>query len=221
MKKYLLVILAFSGLSALSAQDYEEGEMTMNLGVNNGFALDLPDYDSKFAMSTWRDYLKQFKGKTKKVKRSSELFTDDATISYLSSNTIDIYSKVDKSGGGSELEIWFDLGGAFLSTEVHEEAAEGVGLFLDGFQKKLNVESIKMELASEEKELKSLESKLKKLHSLNERYHREIESWKEKIAANEDKIAVNIQDQADMEGAIEGQKKKVKDVEVKLAKAEN
>ena len=162
MKKYILIALAFSCLNLMSAQDFEEGEISMNLGVNNGFTLDLADYDYKFTSSTWRDYLKEFKGKTKKIKRSSELFTDDATISYLSSNTIDLYSKVDKSGGGSTLEVWFDLGGAFLSTEVHEEAAEGVALFMDGFKKKLNVESIKLELNSEQKELKSLESKLKK-----------------------------------------------------------
>ena len=209
------------GFNHLAAQDFEENEMAMSLGVNNGYAIEFPDYDYKFTNATWRDYLKGFKGKTKKVKRSSELFTDDATISYLSSNTIDLYSKVDKAGGGSALQIWFDLGGAFLSTADHAEAEDGVKLFLEGFQKQLNVETIKLELASEQKELKNLESKMKKLQSLNERYHREIENWKKKIGENEEKISTNVQDQADVEGAIENQRGKVQDVEVKLAKAEN
>ena len=193
----------------------------MSLGNNNGFILELPEYDQKFAAQVWKAYLKQFKGKTKKVKRSSELFTDDATISYMSSNSVDLYSNIERSGSGSSLNIWFDLGGAFLDSENHSEAREGVDLFLNGFQKELNVEQIKDELSAEQKELKSLEGKLSKLQSLNDRYHKEIENWKEKIAANEEKIKTNVNDQADMENAIGGQKEKVKDVEVKLAKAEN
>ena len=193
----------------------------MSLGRNNGFILDLPEYDVKFATQVWKSYLKEFKGKTKKVKRSTELFSDDVTISYMSSNTVDLYSKIERSGTGSTLNIWFDLGGAFLDSENHAEAREGVDLFVEGFQKDLNVEQIKDELSTEQKELKSLEGKLSKLQSLNDRYHKEIENWKEKIAANEEKIKTNVNDQADMENAIGGQKDKVKDVEVKLAKAEN
>lgn len=222
MKQYLLLFFCTITFYAIAtAQELEEVDMDMSLGNNNGFILDLPEYDYKFATQVWKDYLKEFRGKTKRVKRSSELFTDDATISYMSSNSVDLYSKIDRSGSGCALNIWFDLGGAFLDSENHGEAREGVDLFLNGYQKKLKVGQIKNELSGEQKELKSLEGKLAKLQSLNDRYHKEIENWKEKIAANEDKIKTNINDQSDMENAIGSQKDKVKDVEVKLAKAEN
>jgi len=193
----------------------------MSLGVNNGFSLELPDYDHKFTADIWRKYLKEFKGKTKKVKRSSELFTDDASIAYLSSNTVDLYSDIERAGNGSSVNIWIDLGGSFIDSENHSEAFEGVEMLLERFRKKLNVEQIKRELSEEEKELKSLENQLRKLQSLNERFHKEIENWKKKIAENEEKIATNVNDQSDVDKAIVDQKDKVKDVEVKLAKAEN
>ena len=221
MKSITLVLLMLAMSTPLWGQAISESIMQMNLGANNGFSMDLPDYDQKFTAGVWRDYLKDFKGKTKKVKRSTELFTDDANISYLSDNTVDLYSDVERSGNGSTLNLWVDLGGAFADSENHGEAVEGIELFLEGFAKQLNVETIKLELKAEEKELKSLQSKLSKLQNLNEKYHREIENWKEKISQNEEKIVVNIKDQEDAESAIDQQKDKVKDVELKLAKAEN
>lgn len=223
--RFLILVLLFTmsltTTNILNAQYIEEGIMDMSLGANNGFTLDLPEYDYKFTLATWKDYLKDFRGKTKKVKRSSELFTDDATISYLATGSIDLYSLVEKVGNGSAVNTWFDLGGTFIDTENQTEASEGVELFLNGFKKQLKVEQIKIELSAEEKELKSLEQRLKKLVNLHEKYNKEIENWKVKIAENENKITTNVRDQEDMESAIKGQKDRVKDVEVKLAKAES
>ncbi len=221
MKFTVLLPALLMTFTVAFSQDFEEGQMDMNLGANNGFSLLLPDYDEKFVQDVWRDYIKDFKGKTKKVKRSKEYFTDNADIPYLSTSEVDLYSLVESDGGGSALHLWIDLGGAFLDTEAQPEAQDGIELLFNGFQKLLNVEEIKIELAAEEKELNELERKLDKLQKLNERYHKEIENWKEKIADNEEKIRGNEVDQKDMEGAIEDQKTKVKEVEVKLAKAEN
>jgi chromosome segregation ATPase len=82
------------------------------------------------------------------------------------------------------------------------------------------VETIKIELTDQETELKKLEKKLVQLEKQNERFHKEIESWKQKIIENEEKINVNISEQGDMRGTIEKQKEMVRDVEIKLAKAE-
>ncbi len=222
MIKYYLVLSSWAiSQITTSAQDIEEGTMDMSRGVNNGFSLELPDYDHKFATLIWRNYIKGFKGKTKKVKRSTELFTDDADISYLSTSAVALYCKIDRAGNGSSISVWIDMGGAFIDSENHGDATEGVELLLQGFQKELNVEQVKRELAAEQKELKSLENKLRKLRSLNERYHKEIENWKKKIADNEEKITTNNSDQSEMESTIESQKAKVKDVELELAKAEN
>jgi hypothetical protein len=85
----------------------------------------------------------------------------------------------------------------------------------------LNVENIKIELKNEENRLKDLEKDLSKLERLNEKYLKDIEEWKAKIAENETLIETNIQDQSDMRKTIDNQKETIRQVEVKLAKAEN
>ena len=218
-KLSLFIVFAFF-TSNFYAQNIEEMMVGMSLGQQNAVILDLP-YDVKLAEEVWKDYLKTFEGKSKKVKRSDELFTDDASISYISNNTVDIYSIVQKSGDGSQLKMWMDLGGGFVDSEHFPEAFEGVKVMLSGYEKLLNVENIKNELKNEENRLKDLERDLSKLERLNEKYHNEIEDWKAKIAKNETLIEDNVKDQGDVKKTIEDQKETIRQVEVKLAKAEN
>lgn len=215
------LILVFLLQPFVHAQDVAEEVRGMNLGANNAVILTLPQYKQKMAEGVWKDYLKEFDGKTRRVKKSKESFTDDASIPFISSNTVDLYSIVESNGAGSRVVLWTDLGGSFLNSDDHQEAYEGMMVFLEGYQKELNVEQIGLELKMEEDELKDMEKNLSKLQRQNEKFHREIEDWKQKIAENEDLIQTNVKDQDDMQGAIEDQKGEIRDVEVKLAKAKN
>ncbi|NND33427.1 MAG: hypothetical protein HKN76_12620, partial [Saprospiraceae bacterium] len=134
---------------------------------------------------------------------------------------VDLYSFIEKAGDGSQLKLWMDLGGGFVDSENFPDAYEGLRAMLQGFEKELNIENIKVELKHEENRLKELERDLVKLDKLRERYLKEIESWKEKITKNEELIQVNDQDQIDIKVTIEKQKETVKEVEIKLAKAES
>ncbi len=220
MKYTLLLFILALGSMSLRAQEVQESLETMSLGEQNALILEIP-YDDQFAAKEWKNYLKTFKGKTKKVKRSKELFTDDASIPYISSNTVDIYSVVEKNGADAQLKLWMDLGGGFMDSQNFPDAYSGAKTLLAGFEKHLNVEDIKLELKGEEKRLKDLEKDLAKLERLNEKYHKEIEDWKGKIAENEDLIEVNFSDQDQLRKTIESQKGTVKEVELKLAKAES
>ena len=220
VKHSLLFGFILLSYSTFYAQDIEEMMASMSLGDHNAIILHLP-YEAKFADNIWKDYLKTFKGKSKKVKRSDEVFTDDANISYISSNTVDIYSVIQSDGDGSELKLWMDLGGGFVDSQNFPDAYEGVKVFLQGYEKQLNVENIKLELKNEESRLKDLERDLSKLERLNEKYHKEIEDWKAKIAENESLIEKNVMEQDDAKKIIDDQKETIRQVEVKLAKAEN
>ncbi len=222
MKPFALwiALLILGSSTILHGQAIDEEMKSMSLGSHNAIVLSIPDYDSKFANNVWRDYIKSFKGKTKKVKRSKEYFTDDARIMGVSTNTVDMYWIINSAGNGSTLTLWTDLGGAFLNSEEHSNEYEGMAVMLLGFEKQLNVENIKVELKAEESELKELEKKLARLEKLNDKYHKEIEDWKRKIIENEELIEINIQDQASMRMAIDKQKESVRGVEIKLAKAE-
>lgn len=220
MTRFYLLTFSLIITCSLDAQVSESLE-TMSLGQQNALVVDLP-YTQKFALNVWRDYIKDFKGKTKKVKRSDELFTDDATVSYLSSNTVDIYSVIDRDGSeNSTLKLWIDLGGGFVSSNTFPDAYEGSVSLVEGYQKMLNVEDIKLELKAEQSKLKDLQRELTKLERLNDRYHKEIETWKEKIAKNEELIVTNVEDQESAREDIDSQAEAVKAVEIKLANAES
>ena len=227
-KNILLLVIMTALIIPVSAQEYvkgvkrdlEESIQSMSAGSNNALTLELDNYDKRLAESVWKDFLKKYKGKTKKVKRSDEWFTDDADVGAISSSPVDIYSTIRSTGSGSELTLWVDLGGTFVNSEDHESEFEGVTTFLAGYKRALNMEMIKKELSDQESELKKLERQLVQLEKQNERFHKEIEAWKKRIVENEEKIDLNIADQGDMRSAIEMQKEKVRDVEIKLAKAE-
>lgn len=216
----LILLMVIGWNVTVYAQDIQEVKANMSLGEHNALLLALP-YDVKLSDQVWKDYLKTFKGKSRKVKKSDEVFTDDASISYISNNTVDIYSLVEKSGEGSQLKMWMDLGGGFVDSQNFPDAFEGVKVFLRGFEKQLNVENIKIELKNEENRLKELEKELVKLERLNEKYHQEIEEWKAKIAENESLIDTNVKEQTDVNHTITSQKEVIRKVEVKLSKAEN
>lgn len=218
-KLSILFVFAFIYSSGVYSQDIEEVMENMSIGQHNAIVMQLP-YDAKFADDVWRDYLKPFKGKSRKVKRSDEVFTDDASIPYISNNTVDIYSYIEKKGDGSQLKMWMDLGGGFVDSQNFPQAFEGVKTLLLGYEKQLNVENIKIELRNEETRLKDLEKDLSKLEKLNEKYHSEIQQWKAKIKENEGLIDVNLKDQENMRKTIEGQREAIRQVEVKLARAE-
>lgn len=220
VKHSLLLGFILLSSSTVFAQDIDEMMASMSLGDHNAIVLHMP-YEAKFADHIWKDYLKNFKGKSKKVKRSDEVFTDDANISYISNNTVDIYSVIQSDGDGSELKLWMDLGGGFVDSQNFPDAFEGVKVFLQGYEKALNVENIKVELKNEENRLKDLERDLSKLERLNEKYHKEIEDWKAKIAENESLLEKNVIDQDEAKKMIDDQKETIRQVEVKLAKAEN
>lgn len=202
-----------------SRQSPSEGLQDMSLGDHTAFSLVLDDADDKLVMEVWKDFLKQYGGKTRKVKRSSELYTDDAQASVLGPNPVDIYSLVDGKGSGSVLSIWVDAGGSFVNSEDNPDGADGVEFLLDEFQKSLHVRQVENELKEQEKELKDRERMLAKLEAANDKLHRQIADWQDKIAKAEGDIEVNVTEQADAEQLIQDQKDLLHQIEVKLAKA--
>jgi len=214
-------------MEAKGADDYQfqlqspsEGTQQMNLGSHTAFSLIFDDLDSKLVMDTWKDFIKEYKGKTKKVKRSSELFSEDVQAAILGPNNVDIYSLIERKGSGSTISIWVDQGGGFVNSSDNADGADGVEFFLNEFQKSLNVERVKIDLNEQEKELKNRERELSKLQSANDKMQKQIADWQEKIAKAEGDIETNESEQTDAEKMIQEQKDKVHAVQVKLAKAE-
>ena len=109
-------------VTAAVAPAVREGDKLMSQGSKNALTLDMPKTTAKLAEKLWKDYAKQFKGDTKKDKKSEEWFTDNAMIASIGgANTIDMYAKFAESGDVTTMSLWVDLGGAYVGSKDFKE----------------------------------------------------------------------------------------------------
>ncbi len=208
-----LNLLIFSGINA----QISEESRSMSLGVRNALVLDIPDTEVNFVEKLWKKYVKTYGGKTKKVRSSNEIFTDNADVVALGgANSVDLYARVEEEGSGSSLAMWVDLGGAFLTSDTHSDRYIEGEKFLMRFALFVAKENTRIELEEEKTQLKKLESSLKRLVRENERYHREIEQAKEAIRRAEANIETNLLEQEQSNQQIETQLGVVEDVKRRL-----
>ncbi|MFK7936506.1 MAG: hypothetical protein AB8G22_23525 [Saprospiraceae bacterium] len=222
MKK-LLSILAFSIFgSALFAQiSLEETELTMSKGLHTAYVLTFPDVELKTVEKGWKDFMKSYKTKPKRNKKTNEYFSDNAKIEKMSDNVVDVYSKLEKGTDNQTImTVWYDLGGAYVDSETHPEQAVVAQQMLQDFVFKANKELAEAVVKAEEKELKVLNDDLKKLEKQNANHHDDIRKAEEKIAQLKADIESNLQDQKMKKEEIGGQEEVVKEVKAMRAKFE-
>jgi hypothetical protein len=194
-----------------------EGERVMSQGSKNALTVDLPKTTLKEAEKLWKDYAKQFKGDTKKDKKTDEWFTDNALIAAIGgANTIDMYAKFSESGDITTLGLWIDLGGAYVdSKSFADKYAEGEKI-LQNFALSVAREQTKKQLGDQQDDLKKLEKQQKKLEDKNADLLKDIENWKKKIAQAEADIQTNLKQQEEQKAKVEAQKKLVEEIAKKL-----
>ncbi len=190
----------------------------MSQGNNTALVIQLPGADVKLVNKLWKKYLRDYDGKVKKAKED-ELFADDADIPGIGlGNTVDVYAKMKETGNGTELSVWFYLGGAYLQSDMHPERYEEGRRFMEQFALMVKKEVIRQELKAEEDRLKELENELSKLERDNERYHQIIEDAEKRIEQAKADIQTNEKAQKETQNAIEEQRKRVDMVKSKLKK---
>ncbi len=185
---------------------------SMSQGSNSGLSAFIPEADEKDVEKLWKKYIKDYGGKTGSQK--GEIFTDDANISQISANSVDVYAKAEKSSGGAVIDVFFDLGGAYLSSSDN-----GYG-YAEKMVYKFAVDAAKdavnQQLAMEQKTLKKLESDQKKLEKEKELLEKNIVKWQDSIKKAENDIKTNEKDQGENKNKIAEQQKVVETVETKL-----
>jgi hypothetical protein len=207
--------LVAKGGMALST--VREGERVMSQGSKNALTIDLPKTTLKEAEKLWKDYAKQFKGKTDRNKKTDEWFTDNALIAAIGgANTVDMYTKFSESGDITTVGLWIDLGGAYVgSKEFADKYAEGEKI-LQNFALTVVREQTKKQLSDQQDDLKKQEKAQKKLEDKNADLLKDIENWKKKIAQAETDIQTNLKQQEEQKAKVESQKKLVEEIAKKL-----
>ncbi len=194
-----------------------EGERVMSQGSKNALTVDLPKTSLKDAEKLWKDYAKQFKGDTKKDKKTDEWLTDNAMIANIGgANTIDMYAKFTESGETATLGLWIDLGGAYVDSKGFADKYAETEKILQNFALNVQREQTKKQLSDQQDDLKKMERDQKKLEGKNADLVKDIETWKKKITQAEADIQTNTKQQEEQKVKIEAQKKLVDEINRKL-----
>ncbi len=198
----------------------EEGEMNMSQGTNNALYMNLTKVNQKDLEKAWTKYMKDFKGgKTKRNKKTKEIFSDNMALKKLSSNTIDVYAKSTSKGDDAiQLAVWFDMGGAYLNSKMHAEAYAEAEKMLQDFALSVSKAMVEEILDNEKKKLSKLQGDLKDLGKQKKGYEDDIAKCEKKIEEAKQKIEQNGKDQGAKESEIKAQEEVVKKVKDKLDK---
>ncbi len=219
---YTILMVAFA-ISFTQAQ-IEEGVRSMSQGSHNSLSIDIPEADSKTAKKVWMKYIKSTtkKGKTKSEKKTNMIFTDDAELRTIGgANTVDIYLNLTDVGSNVNATVWFDLGGAYLNSEMHGDKYNEGEKFLMRFAIEVAIEMTKQELKAEEKKGKELAKELASLQKKKEGYHKDIEDAENKIREAKSNIEQNVKEQEATNDAIKDQDSVIQAVKDRLKELEN
>lgn len=212
----LLLVLT----TALNAQTSVERK-TMSMGIYEAIVVQIPELDKKAVGDLWVEFTKDFYGvRTKYNRKTKEYFSDDADVTAIGlGNTFDVYATIEEKREGSELSVWFDLGGAFMSAREHSDRHLEAEKMLLRFGLEAAKEKIRMDIKDQEKALDGLMGDLKRLENDKSRLERDIEKAQEAIARAEEGLEENAQSQVDknaeikaQEELIEATKRKLKDL---------
>jgi len=219
MRNLLVVaVLTFCATTLTQAQVVEEIR-GMSAGSENSLSISLNEPNAKVVTKLWTRFVKDLKGKgkTKRDRKTKEIFTDDISFAMISgSNTMDMYATISPSGEKSNLTVWYDLGGTYLSSSEHpEKYVEGEKL-LYKFALVVARDVVERELKEEEKTLKKMNGELGKLQKENNKLLESIEEYKRKIVEAENGVVKNDEEQVRKNNEIELQNEVIKQVKARL-----
>jgi predicted 3-demethylubiquinone-9 3-methyltransferase (glyoxalase superfamily) len=190
----------------------------MSAGMHNALAVTIESNDTKMIERAWKDLMKDYDGKAKKVRGSDEWMATGVLIVGINGvNPMQVYARWQPGvEGGTELTAWFQLGDQeFLASDRKEQYAEAEKILMK-FAHQCKIEQTNNELGESEKKLKGLEKDLDKLKKDNDGYHKDIADAEKKIAEAKDNIIKNEVQQKDAVEMINLQKQLVEEIKLRL-----
>lgn len=226
LMKQFTFLLIFSLIAAFSTaqikgydiQTVSEDTKSMSMGTNPSFSVQIVGVTPKMAESEWKSFIKSYKGKTKKNRKTKEFFTDDANITDISDLPVDVYASFSNADTTTTATFWFNLGDSFLSSEMHADRTPAVENLLKAYSFEVRKQMARDNLKAQEKHYRGLEKDMKGLKKDNASYHKEIEEAKKRIATMEKSIEMNIKAQEVKKEEIANQNKVVEKATEHLSK---
>lgn len=182
MKTLLSTLFLLSTIGAFAQHgQIRQAQANHSQGYHHVHIVSLTDVDPEFVGKLWADYMKSYSRKTKKIKRTTEWFSDDATIKELSNNTVDVYANAVELTTGVDFHVWFDLGGAYLNAQMHQELMPATQTILKGFANLVEREKLALLLKTQEDELKQFERTLSDLEKAHKEQEKTLEAKQEEV----------------------------------------
>ena len=213
-----LFLLLVAGTQVLEAQVSSQ-RMSHSRGNNDALILELPTAGDKMVNKIWGDWLKDnYKVKTKKVKKGDgEMAHLNFSIPGVSvGSKVDMYSKIRRSGSGSEVMIWIATPDGYISPELDPSRYVEAEKMMMRFALAVSRAQIEEEVEMEEKALKDLEKELEKLEKDKEKYEKAILDAEQAIEQARADIKANLGDQENKQREIQTQIDKVEATKRKL-----
>ena len=213
---WLILLIPFS----IQAQNLQENERTMSQGSKAGFSMNIDELTTKDAEKLWIDFLKNTNAKTKKDRKTNEVFADDASVPAISSNLMDIYATFTERNKQTEIIVWVDLGGAFLARRQHPDKIDAFEQWLSEFGRRARVRKIELEQEAEELIFKDQKKEFDKLIKEEERLKKEITEAEQRINQAKKELEVNNANQGNRRQEMERQQMKIQEIEAKKKRVE-
>lgn len=219
MKGLPFVLLLLLSSVMVQAQGFQEVKKSMSQGEHNAYVLNFDIGDAETIADLWVDYQKdEAKQKPKFNKGTKEYLADDAEIKDISNNTIDIYSTVTskEKGKGAIVHVWFDLGGAYLSSARHPERMAATKQWLSGFNKQVRVAFAEQLLEAEEDKLKDLQKELKDAEKTKSNAESDISKLEKELEEARNEVKESTKMISEKQAAVKEQEAKVEAAKAKV-----
>lgn len=205
--KYLYLILFYTCAWTLSAQQVEESKVSISLGNQAAYYVEVDGADDKAAERILKDFLKdQFDSKVKRNKKAKEWFAEKVQLRGVNKGApLDLYIKVEKGKGLTSVYFVADRGDAFISSNDTPDDHKPMAMIVQDYGYELKRYVVNEELKESEKQLERFEKDLEKLQNKNDGYHKDIEKAEKKIAEAKDDIEKNVTEQENKRAEIEAQ----------------
>lgn len=163
-----------------------ETRTPMSRGTQPALMVTIPKAQLKAVDAAWKDLLKDYKAKLKVDK--GEIFADNAAIKAIGDNTVDVYSRLTETKEGVLVQVFIDLGGAFMSAATHPEQYKAAENIVYQFAVEQTRVAVGVEIAAAQKILEKMQKEQKKLESDEKDLSREIDKDRQQIKGLEEQI---------------------------------
>lgn len=206
-----ILLLLFVTTIAFSQKTYTvtETEKSMYKGTHPALTMTFEGVSVKVAEDEWKGFIKSYKGKTKEDKKGKVWFTDDAKLEKVSENTIDLYTSFTEVPGGTNVSVWFDLGGAYLSSGLERSKTEEAKKVLQNYGHAISKYLAKEDWDMQVKNLDEMGKSLKKMQGTQSDLQKKIEELKAEMMTLEAELQQNLSEQQNQQNVMKAQEKAV------------